>query len=139
MNNIKNIVISVLVVIALIFAVLYFTKPVVLSGITHYQKESFLQGLDVGTGQQFSVSNAGVLTSSGANTLSGASAISGVSTFTNTISNTAATSTLGCLRIYQVGATTVASTTYYLVASSTLNASNFYPLFATSTKPAYCN
>lgn len=60
---------------------------------------------------------------------------------TGSISATAATSTLGCLRIYQYGATTVASTTYYLVASTTFDeaGSQFATIFATSSKPTYCN
>ena len=68
--------------------------------------------------------------------------ITGASTFSGTLSNTAATSTLGCLRIYQSGATTVSSSTFYLMASTTAGgggSGGSFILFATSTKPAYCN
>lgn len=150
--NKNKIVIGVLVVIALIFAVLYFTKGTNLGGIAHWQKESFLQGLNVGTGQQFSVSNAGALTSSGANVLSGAltqsgaATLSGATTFTGTaqISNGGTTtSTLiigksfpsgtgwyaGCLKIGDSGGAT--STPVYITVTGTT-------VSATTTKPAVC-
>jgi len=75
-------------------------------------------------------------------TITGASTLTGASTFSGTLSNTAATSTLGCLRIYQSGATTVSSSTFYLMASTTAGgggSDGSFILFATSTKPAYCN
>ena len=47
-----------------------------------------------------------------------------------------------CARIYQKGATTNASTTYYLVASTTIGTSGqfnqYLPMLATSTKPTNC-
>ena len=82
-----------------------------------------------GAGSAVGITNTGTLTQSG------------VSTFTNTITNTAATSTLGCLRVYQYGATTVASSTFYLMASSTATGgiNGSFEVFVTSTKPTYCN
>lgn len=136
MKNIKNIVIAVLVIIALVFAILYYTKPQVLGGIAHYQKESFLQGLNVGTGQQFSVSNAGVLTSSGANTLSGALTQSGASVFSGTVQIAqSASSTLliggtgGCIAMAMPATTTLV----YLTTTSTANV-----IISSTTKPAGC-
>ena len=81
------------------------------------------------------ISNSGTFTQAGAMNISGGTITVASS---SPLTNTQATTTLGCLKIYQVGATTAASSTYWLVASSTLNTDNFYPLFATSTKPAYC-
>lgn len=46
--------------------------------------------------------------------------------------------TTGCLKVYQAGATTNASTTYYVVASTTVSAGNGYYLMATSTRPTNC-
>lgn len=49
------------------------------------------------------------------------------------------TLTAGCAKIYQLGATTNASSTFYLVASTTITGgSSTLPVFATSTKPANC-
>lgn len=49
--------------------------------------------------------------------------------------------TFSCARVYQLNATTNASTTYYLVASTTAGGASVgsgFPLFATSTKPTNC-
>lgn len=49
--------------------------------------------------------------------------------------------TAGCAKIYQKGATTNASTTYYLMASTTIGGASEgfgFPTFATSTKPTNC-
>ena len=51
------------------------------------------------------------------------------------------TLTAGCTKIYQTGATTNASTTYYLMASTSLGAAasgGYFPIFATSSKPTNC-
>ncbi len=45
---------------------------------------------------------------------------------------------LGCAKIYQMGATTNASTSYYLVASTTLSGGFGYIAIVTSTKPTNC-
>lgn len=50
------------------------------SGYSHYQKESFLQGLTAGARDQFSLTNAGVLTTSGAATLSSTMTVGGLAT-----------------------------------------------------------
>lgn len=53
-------------------------------------------------------------------------------TFFNTL-------TASCPRIYQAGATTNASTTYYLMASTTFGTNgNYTSVLATSTKPTNC-
>ncbi len=49
--------------------------------------------------------------------------------------------TFSCARVYQLGATTNASTTYYLVASTThgtLGEVQGFKVMATSTKPTNC-
>ena len=81
MNKIKNIVIGVLVITTLVLSVIAYKKASLgaASGASHLQKESFLQGLAAGVRDQFSLTNAGVLTTSGA------------ATFTGTISGTGAT------------------------------------------------
>lgn len=44
-----------------------------------------------------------------------------------------------CARIYQLGATTLGSSTFYLVASTTGGTiSSTLPVFATSTRPTIC-
>lgn len=45
--------------------------------------------------------------------------------------------TIGCLRVYQKGATAFTSSTFYLVASTT-NTNGYFTVLATSTKPTYC-
>lgn len=67
----KNIWIGVLVLTTLLFAVLYFSKPVSFgsanpTGPTHYQMETFNQGLVGGVHNQFVVSNIGQVTVGGA-------------------------------------------------------------------------
>ena len=98
-------------------------------GITRYPNSGMAaRGLYIGTSLPTSITD-GNITLAGTTTVSAA------------LSNTAYLSTLGCLKIYQSGATTVASTTYYLVASSTAQTTvqgGFYA-FVTSTKPTYCN
>lgn len=78
MDKLKNIAIVVLV---LALAFLGGAKSGIFgaaSGQSHYQMESFLQGVSAGARDQFSVSSAGVLTTSGAVNLSGAVGLSGV-------------------------------------------------------------
>src|SRR5437868_3116917 len=62
----QKIVIGVLVVLTLLLGYLYFsgaTPPFgASSGPAHFQKESFLQGLTGGQRDQWSVSNAGLMT-----------------------------------------------------------------------------
>lgn len=68
--------------------------------------------------------------------------LSGQTTFSGEASSTANNFTLGCLRVYQTGATTVASSTFFVVASTTGQVGGLagsYPLYATTTKPTYCN
>lgn len=133
MSNIKlGIVVAIVAIIALVVGVFLgasFGTKSSLGGSIHNTQEKFVEGLIVGTSDQFSISNAGAITSSGALTLSGV------------LSNTTYTSTLGCQKVYQYGATTVASTTYYLYASSTTGTApnGGYMLYATSSKPAFCN
>ena len=55
------------------------------SGYAHQQKESFLQGLAAGVRDQFSLTNAGVLSTSGAATFTGASTFTGTSTVTQSV------------------------------------------------------
>src|SRR3990172_5238910 len=77
MNTIKNIVIGVLVITTLVFSVIAYKKASLgaASGTSHFQKESFLQGLAAGVRDQFSLTNAGVLTTSGAATFTGAATL----------------------------------------------------------------
>lgn len=65
------------------------------SGASHYQHESFLQGLSGGTRDQFSVSNVGALTTSGAITANGiiTSNAGVIRSYTNSTSTTATTYT----------------------------------------------
>ncbi len=102
------------------------------AGASHLTQESFVQGLYAGTSRQLQITNSGIVSSTAQVQLSGIVSLS------NTLNNKSATTTLGCLRIYQTGATTISSTTYYLVASTTTAGSGLQ-LFATSTKPAICN
>jgi hypothetical protein len=115
----------VLIGLVVLFGFMYlkseFSKPTSVGGYVHNIQELFSAGIKAGSTNQLSIDSAGLLTTTGG------------------ITNTVATTTLGCLRVYQRGATTVASTTYYLVASTTVNTDNYFPLFATSTKPSYCN
>ena len=69
----KNIIIGVLAAVALVFGVLYFNTANLFgaTGPSHYQQESFIQGLYAGTNRQLSISNAGLLTTSGGLTVSG--------------------------------------------------------------------
>lgn len=65
----KNIWIGVLVLTTLLFAVLYFSKPVSFGNATgpaHYQEETFFQGLDAGQRNQWRVTNTGLTSFSGA-------------------------------------------------------------------------
>ena len=68
MNIIKNIVLGVLAVLALLFGYLYFTSSsspfgtVNPTGPQHFQMEAFLQGLATGAANQSSFSNTGALT-----------------------------------------------------------------------------
>lgn len=74
------------------------------SGPAHMQHESFLQGLSAGVRDQFTVTNAGVLTTSGDATFNG-----GDGGVVVTSSNTATSSvTVGCIETYATStATTV--------------------------------
>ena len=106
MNDIQKNIITLGIVIGLLFPIMVFfapAQPVVentkidelvavalinslndrpeaslgaVSGPSHYQTESFLQGLAAGARDQFSVSNVGALTTSGAMTASGAVTLS---------------------------------------------------------------
>jgi len=147
MNTTKNILISAVVSAVIAFLVVFVGGLVgnqsaflgEISGITRMPNSGmamhFLK-LTNSPGTSTAIADASLLVN-GTSSFSGALTISGVATFSNTISNTAATSTLGCLRVYQTGATTVASTTYYLMASTTVWKDGYY-IFATTTKPTYC-
>ena len=71
MNN--KFIVGVLVALALLIG--YFASSVsffgAASGPSHYQMESFLQGISAGARDQFSISNVGALTSSAAATIGG--------------------------------------------------------------------
>lgn len=111
----------VLIGLVVLFGFLYLqselSKPTTVGGYVHNIQELFSAGLKAGTTNQLSIDSAGTLT------------------------NTAATTTLGCLRVYQYGATTVASSTFYLMASTTATggANGSFEVFVTSTRPSYCN
>jgi hypothetical protein len=91
MENIKNVILGVLVV-----AVLFLGAKVsglssslgAASGYAHYQMESFLQGVSAGARDQFSVSNTGVLTTSGAITTTSALTSGAFSATTGAFSST---------------------------------------------------
>lgn len=88
--------------------------------------------LGVATANLTTLNVTGVATLSGAgNLISGSSTISATTTATGQF-------TLSCSRVYQLGATTNASTTYYLVASTTAFSNLGFSLYATSTKPTIC-
>lgn len=132
MNYTTKILLGAMAAVNLLLLILVFTGTGVgvfgrqyAYGPVHYQTDAFNQGLVAGTAQQLSVSNGGAITQDA------------VSTFTNTITAKVATTTLGCLRIYQQGATTVASTTYYVMATTTVSGTGSV-LYATSSKPTYC-
>lgn len=64
-----------------------------------------------------------------------------VATINATTLTATGTTVVGCQKVYQLNATTLASTTYYLVASTSIGGAGVassFPLFATSTKPAFC-
>jgi len=136
----KNIIIGLLAVVAVVFAVLYFSVSNLLGanpGVTHWQSEAFLQGIYVGTGQQLSISNAGLLTTSGGLTNTGALTQSGNVQFSSSLSTTtiivgkgSATAgySPGCIVI---GDTTTSSTLNYVTAVNGV-------LTATTTQPAAC-
>ena len=140
----KNIVISVLALVAIVLGVLLLnvTTPYLGStGTTHYQKESFLQGLYSGTGRQLSVSNVGLLTTSGGFTNSGTLTQSGSVNMTGTVAvNQSASSTLqigstasgigtGCIVLGDSSGTT--STPVYITATGAT-------ISATTTIPDIC-
>ena len=64
------------------------------NGPVHYQNESFLQGLTSGVRAQFSVSNAGVLTTTGSATFSGATTLSGAKTLSGSTTTLSASNLL---------------------------------------------
>lgn len=85
------------------------------SGPAHMQKESFLQGLAIGARDQFSVTNAGVITTSGDITSTG-----GAGALVLTSSNTAtSTATIGCVTTYATSTATPIRQMFF--ATSTLN------------------
>lgn len=134
----KNIIIGVLAVVAIVLGVLLLnvTTPYLGStGTTHYQQESFLQGLFSGTSRQLSISNAGLLTTSGGITNTGTLTNSGQFTQTSTSSNTG-TATMQCLKVYS-GATT--TTAYYLyVNTASTSTGDSLLVIATTTKQTIC-
>lgn len=98
-GNKLNYIFGVVIVASLVFGVLnyayLFHNARVLggSGYTHYQTESFLQGLYSGTNRQLSISNAGLLTTSGGITNSGTLTQSGATTLSGALTVTGETQT----------------------------------------------
>lgn len=82
----KNIIIGLLVIVIVISGgySIFSNENSNTGGPAYWEDVSFLQGMNAGTRDQFSVSNVGVLTSTGAMTLSGAITSSGALTQSGT-------------------------------------------------------
>ncbi len=107
------------------------------SGVAHYQVESFLQGLAVGARDQFSVSNAGALTTSGIIQTDGGE----LHSYVNATSTTATTQTLKVSDVtaYDTVILTpnIANDTVTFFASST--ASSWLPAAGDSQRVCFIN
>lgn len=62
MNKTTKIVLGIVALAVVIAGVAIYLKPTKLAGTTHFQKESFYEGLYAGTGREFEVNRSGAIT-----------------------------------------------------------------------------
>lgn len=140
--NAKNIAIGVLAILALLFGTFLFLKqPAVqplgaASGFAHNQMESFLQGVSAGTRDQFSVSNAGVVTTSGAITTTASTlAVGGLTQTVSRQSSLTAATTTPCDITTPAATTTLDSFRMNVTAGTSTPGTGQLLTLATSTVP----